>query len=71
MQLTSKALEFFLNITSTKPHIITKKELVRDLEWSNNKSELIPSRFQQWNHLDDTVKVTVFHSTEKILSNSS
>ena len=40
------------------------KELIRDLEWSNNNAELLPSRLQQWNRLDDTVKVTAFHSTE-------
>jgi hypothetical protein len=56
---------------STKPCNITKKELVRDLKWSNNNAELLPSRLQQWNRLDDTVKVTAFHSTEKILSSSS
>ena len=70
-QPTSRGLEFFLNVTSTEPCNITKKELVRDLEWSNNNAELLPSRLQQWNRLDDNVKVTAFHSSEKIFSSSS
>jgi len=71
MQPTSRGSEFFWNITSTEPRNITKKELVRDLEWSNNNAELLPSSFQQWNRLDDTVKVTAIHSSEKILSSTS
>jgi hypothetical protein len=42
--------EFFPNVTSAEPHMITQKEfpdLIRDLELSNNKTELLSSRFQQ------------------------
>jgi hypothetical protein len=43
---TSKDLEFFLNVTSAEPHKITQKELsdlIRDLELSKNKAELLSS----------------------------
>jgi hypothetical protein len=66
-----KRFRIFLNVTSTEPRNITRKEVIRDLEWSNNNAELLPSRLQQWNRLDDTVEVTAFHSTVMILSSSS
>jgi len=44
---TSRGPEFFLNVTSTEKRNITKKELVKDLEWSNNNTELLPSTLQQ------------------------
>jgi hypothetical protein len=65
---TSRDPECFLNVTSAEPHKITKKELpdlIRDLELSKNKAELLSSGLQQWNLLDDTVKVTAFRSRQK------
>jgi hypothetical protein len=41
---TSRDLEFFLNVTSAETHKITQKELsdlIRDLELSKNKAELL------------------------------
>jgi hypothetical protein len=64
----SREPEYFLNVTSAEPHKITKKELpdlIRDLELSKNKAELLCSRLRQWNLLDDTVKVTAFRSRQK------
>jgi hypothetical protein len=43
---TSRDPEFFLNVTSAEPHKITQKELsdlIRDLELSKNKPELLSS----------------------------
>jgi hypothetical protein len=43
---TSRDLEFSLNVTSAEPHKITQKELsdlIRDLELSKNKAELLSS----------------------------
>jgi len=70
---TSRGSEFFLNVTSAEPQKITQEELsdpVRDLKLSNVKGELLSSRLQQWNILDDTVKVTTFCSRKKIFSRS-
>jgi hypothetical protein len=64
----SRDLEFFLNVTSAEPHNITQKELfdlIRDLELSKNKAELLSSRLQQWNLLDNTVQVIAFCSRPK------
>ncbi len=41
--------------SSSEPHLITQSELhdlVRDLELTKNKAELLGSRLQQWNLLD-------------------
>jgi hypothetical protein len=43
---TSRDSEFFLNVTSAEPHKITQKELsdlIRHLELSKNKAELLSS----------------------------
>jgi len=41
------------------------------MQEENIKGELLSSRLQQWNILDDTVKMTAFHSRKKIFSHSS
>jgi predicted ribosome quality control (RQC) complex YloA/Tae2 family protein len=47
-------------------------DLIRDAELSENKAELLCSRLQQWNLLDDAVKVKAFCSYQKkILISSS
>jgi len=48
-------------------------DLIRDLELSENKAELLCSTLQQWNILDDTVKVKSFcsYQKKKILISSS
>jgi hypothetical protein len=68
VQSTSRDLEYYLNVTSAQPHKVTQKELsdlITDLEISKHKAELVSSRLQQWNLLDDTVKVTAFRSHQK------
>jgi hypothetical protein len=52
------------------PHKITQIELndlVRDLGLSKDKSELLGSRLQQWNLLDEGVSVSTFRSRHKDL----
>jgi hypothetical protein len=54
---TSKDHEF-AHMMSAEPHRIIQNELndlVRDLEIPKGKSELLASRLQQWNLLDDIV----------------
>ena len=48
---------------SSVPHILTQAELndlVRDLELSKAKAELLGSRLQEWNLLQENVRVTSF-----------
>jgi hypothetical protein len=63
---TSRNLEFFLNATSAEPHMITQIELsdlIRDLELSRNKAELLSSE----QHCEsDSISLP-----KKILSSSS
>jgi hypothetical protein len=45
--------EFFLNVTSAEPHNIAQKELsdlIRGLQLSNNKTELLSSRLHHHHH---------------------
>jgi len=51
--------------------MITQKKLsdpIRDLKLSKNKAELFSSRLQQWNLLDDSLKLTEFWFHPKDLS---
>jgi hypothetical protein len=50
---------------SSAPHLLTQEELndlVRDLELSKAKAELLGSRLQQWNLLEANVRVTSFRA---------
>lgn len=50
---------------SSTPHILTQEELndlVRDLDLSKSKAELLGSRLQQWNLLKENVRVTSFRT---------
>lgn len=54
-----------------KLHTISQNELsdlIRDLELSKNKAELLASRLQQWNLLEENVKVSVYRNREKDLT---
>lgn len=53
--------------TSRMPHKISQNELndlIRDLELPKCKAELLGSRLQQWNLLEETVKVSVYRNRE-------
>jgi predicted RNA-binding protein associated with RNAse of E/G family len=46
-------------------------DLIIDLALSKNKAELLCSRLQEWNLVDDTVRVTAFHLHQKDFEQSS
>jgi len=50
--------------SAPQPHILTRDELndlVRDLELSKSKAELLGSRLKQWNLLKKNVRISSFH----------
>jgi hypothetical protein len=62
-QSTSKDPDFCSSGESTQQHKITQCELndlVRDLQLPKGKAELLASRLQQWNCLDQTVNASAF-----------
>ena len=55
---------------SHEPHVISQNELndlVRELELSKTKSELLGSRLQQWNLLADGVRIFKYHDRQQQL----
>lgn len=61
--------DFLCGVSST-PHKITQEELndlVRDLDLSKNKAELLGSRLQQWNLLEDDVTTTLYRKRHQQL----
>ena len=55
---------------SSAPYILTQdglNDLVRDLELSKNKAELLASRLQQWNLLEENVRITSFRNRHQQL----
>jgi hypothetical protein len=55
---------------SSAPHILTQEELndlVRDLELSKAKAELLGSRLKEWNLLKENVRVTSFRTRHEQL----
>ena len=55
---------------SSTPHRITQEELndlVRDLDLSKNKAELLGSRLQQWNLLEEDVTITSYRKRHQQL----
>ncbi|KAK4872960.1 hypothetical protein RN001_014989 [Aquatica leii] len=63
--------EYSADLVSRRPHLLTQSELndlVRDLQLPKTKSQLLGSRFQQWNLLEKGVKISSYrnrHSTLK------
>jgi len=56
------------------PHILIQEELnnlVRDLELSKSKAELLGSRLKQWNLLEKNVRISSFRSRHQQLVPSS
>jgi hypothetical protein len=50
--------------SAPQPHILTQDELndlVRDLELSKSKAELLGSRLKQWNLLEKNIQISSFH----------
>jgi hypothetical protein len=55
---------------SAEPHLLSQKELndlVRDLALTKEQSELLGSRLQQWNLLEQNCKITLFRKRDKDL----
>ena len=67
----SRDPDFDFNSVLDEPHRITQDELndlVRDLELSKSKAELLGSRLQQWNLLAREVTISVYRNRHKKLS---
>jgi len=57
--------------SAPQPHILTQdvlNDLVRDLERSKNKAELLGSRLKQWNLLEKNVRISLFRSRHQQLA---
>ena len=62
--------EFDPCVSERRPHFITQEDLndlVRDLNLSEDKSELLASRLQQWNLLTPGTKVAFYQKRSKDL----
>ena len=60
--------------SAPQPHILTQNELndlVRDLQLSKSKAELLESRLKQWNFLEKNVRISLFRSRHQHLVPSS
>jgi hypothetical protein len=56
--------------SAPQPHILTQDELndlVRDLEVSKSKAELLGSRLQQWNLLEKYIRISSFRSHQQLV----
>ena len=66
--LNSEDPDFDDGFMSSKPHLISQHELndlTRDLDLPKNKAELLGSRLQQWNLLNENVRVCKLGYREK------
>ena len=69
---TDSSTDFDSCVSERRLHFITQEDLndlVRDLNLSKDKSELLASRLQQWNLLTLGTKVTFYRQKSKDLSN--
>ena len=69
---TDLSTDFDPCVSERRPHFITQEDLndlVRDLNLSKDKSELLASRLLQWNLLTLGTKVTFYRQRSKDLSN--
>lgn len=58
-------------VSETEPHLLTQtelNELVRDLELTKEKSELLASRLKQWHLLNKETNGTVYRKRHELLS---
>lgn len=65
---TSQDPDFSAEVPGGEPHKINQRELsdlIRDLNLSKEKAELLASRLQQWNLLQEHVKVSMYRSRQK------
>ena len=66
---TSEDVTFLPTAVDDDPHQFSQNEL-NDLVWdfglSKSKTELLGSRLQQWNLLQDDVRISVFRSRQSV-----
>lgn len=65
---TSRDPQILSEVSSAESHKISQTELsdlIRDLNLSKKKAELLASRLQQWNLLKDKVKVSIYRNRQK------
>ena len=61
---TSTDADFGADLQYNEFHRITQEELsdlIRDLDLPKSKTELLGSRLQQWNFLEENVRISVYH----------
>lgn len=62
----------FRDFSSDTPHMITQNDLnalIRDLNLSKDKAEILASRLKQWNLLEKNTKITSYrHRTSQNFS---
>ena len=66
----SLASEYVPDDTVPKPHLIDRedlRDLIRNLNLTKEKSEILSSRLQKWHLLAPEVKVTVYRNKSKHL----
>lgn len=63
--------EAFVPHDDKEPHLITQDELsdlIRDLNLTKTQSEILGSRLQQWNLLDNNTRISVYRKRQQCLS---
>jgi hypothetical protein len=62
----------FLSSSNTEPHLITQaesKHLIQDLDLQKTKAQLLGLLRQQWNLLEQSVKVSFFRKRQSSIAN--